>query len=87
MSAAAGLAVLDIWEREQLTERAAGLEAAFTAALDRLREHPFVGDVRVSGLMAGIEFVADRETKEPFDPSKRFGTRVREAGGVVELRR
>ena len=75
-----------IWEREGLTERAAGLEAAFTAALDRLREHPFVGDVRVTGLMAGIEFVADRETKEPFDPSMKFGTRVREAGlrnGIV----
>jgi adenosylmethionine-8-amino-7-oxononanoate aminotransferase len=36
--------------------------------------------------MAGIEFVADRETKEPFDPSVRFGTRVRDAGlrnGIV----
>ena len=56
------------------------------AALDRLREHPFVGDVRVTGLMAGIEFVADRETKEPFEPSMKFGTRVREAGlrnGIV----
>jgi adenosylmethionine-8-amino-7-oxononanoate aminotransferase len=86
VSAAAGLAVLDIWEREQLTERAAGLEAVFTAALDRLREHPFVGDVRVTGLMAGIEFVADRETREPFDPWMKFGTRVREAGlrnGIV----
>jgi adenosylmethionine-8-amino-7-oxononanoate aminotransferase len=83
---AAGLAVLRIWEREGLTQRAAGLEAAFRAALDRLMEHPFVGDIRVSGLMAGIEFVADRETKEPFDPALKVGTRVREAGlrnGIV----
>ena len=45
-----------------------------------------MGDVRVTGLMAGIEFVADRETKEPFDPSMKFGARVREAGlrnGIV----
>jgi adenosylmethionine-8-amino-7-oxononanoate aminotransferase len=83
---AAGLAVLRIWEREELTQRAAGLEASLHAALNRLLEHPFVGDIRVSGLMAGIEFVADRETKEPFDPALKVGTRVREAGlrnGIV----
>jgi adenosylmethionine-8-amino-7-oxononanoate aminotransferase len=86
VSASAGLAVLRIWEREGLTERAAALEGAFTAALDRLREHAFVGDVRVSGLMAGLEFVEDRGTKEPFDPSLKVGARVREAGlrnGIV----
>jgi adenosylmethionine-8-amino-7-oxononanoate aminotransferase len=36
--------------------------------------------------MAGIEFVADRETKEPFDPALKVGARVREAGlrnGIV----
>lgn len=86
VSAAAGLAVLRIWEREGLTERAASLEGAFRAALDRLREHPFVGDVRVTGLMAGIEFVADRDTKEPFEPSVKISAKVREAGlrnGIV----
>jgi adenosylmethionine-8-amino-7-oxononanoate aminotransferase len=86
VSTAAGLAVLRIWERERLTERAASLEAPFRAALDRLREHPFVGDVRVTGLMAGIELVADRGTKEPFEPSTKVGARIREAGlrnGIV----
>ena len=82
----AGLAVLRIWEREHLTQRAGSLEGAFRAALERLREHPFVGDIRVSGLMAGIEFVADRDTKEPFEPALKVGARVREAGlrnGIV----
>ena len=65
--------MLEIWERERLTERAAELAAAFAAALERLREFPFVGDMRVIGLMAGIEFVADRETREPFEPSMRSG--------------
>lgn len=84
-TAAAG-AVLAIWEREHLTDNVVNLEPAFRAALDRLREHPFVGDVRVSGFMAGIEFVADRETAEPFPPAMRFGARIRDAGlrnGVV----
>ena len=86
IAAAAGRAVLAIWERERLTDNVAALEPAFRAALDRLREHPFVGDVRVSGFMAGIEFVADRETREPFPAAARVGARVREAGlrnGVV----
>lgn len=86
IAAAAGLAVLAIWERERLTENVARLEPAFAAALDGLRRHRFVGDVRVSGFMAGIEFVADRATREPFPPELRLGARVREAGlrnGIV----
>lgn len=86
IAAAAGLAVLAIWERERLTENVARLEPAFAAALDGLRRHRFVGDVRVSGFMAGIEFVADRTTREPFSPEMRLGARVREAGlrnGIV----
>ncbi len=78
--------VLAIWERERLTDNVVALEPVLRTALDRLREHPFVGDVRVSGLMAGIEFVADRETREPFPPAVRIGARIREAGlrnGVV----
>ena len=86
IAAAAGAAVLAIWERERLTDRVVALEPAFRAALDRLREHAFVGDVRVSGLMAGIEFVADRTTREPFPAAARVGARVRDAGlrnGIV----
>ncbi len=86
VSSAAGLAVLDIWRRERLVENAARLGPAFAAALEPLREFPFVGDIRTIGLMAGIEFVADQATKEPFPPARRVGAMVREAGlrnGVV----
>jgi adenosylmethionine-8-amino-7-oxononanoate aminotransferase len=86
ISTAAARAVLAIWERERLTEHVVAHEAAFRNALEGLREHEFVGDVRVSGFMAGIEFVADRTTKEPFSPAAKVGTRVREAGlrnGIV----
>ena len=86
VSMAAGVAVLDAWEREGITARVAGREATFRAALEPLRSYPFVGDIRVRGLMAGIEFVRDQATKEPFESSDGVAVRFREAGlrnGIV----
>jgi adenosylmethionine-8-amino-7-oxononanoate aminotransferase len=86
ISAAAGLVVLDIWAREQLTESVASLAGEFAAALEGFRAFEFVGDVRSVGFMAGIEFVADRATREPFPADLRFGSVVRDAclhAGVI----
>jgi adenosylmethionine-8-amino-7-oxononanoate aminotransferase len=86
VAVAAGLAALDIYRREGLAERAAERAAAFAAALKPLEEFWFVGDIRTIGLMAGIEFVSDLVTKEPFPPSRRVAAMVRESGlrnGIV----
>ncbi len=67
VSAAVGLANLDIFEREDLTGHVRRNEAGFRATLEKLTDLPIVGDVRGDGYFYGIELVKDKTTKETFD--------------------
>jgi putrescine---pyruvate transaminase len=73
---AVGLRNLRIIEEERLVERAAERGAYLLERLQSLRSHEIVGDVRGLGLVAGIELVRDRATKELFDPSVAAARRV-----------
>ncbi|MDH3228255.1 MAG: aspartate aminotransferase family protein [Alphaproteobacteria bacterium] len=42
------------------------------ALTERLGNHRHVGDIRGRGLFRGVELVADRATREPFDPARRL---------------
>jgi adenosylmethionine-8-amino-7-oxononanoate aminotransferase len=70
--AAVAREALAILEREELVARVARLERPFFSALERLKRFDFVGDVRGRGLLAGIELVRDRKTKEPFPRSRKL---------------
>jgi adenosylmethionine-8-amino-7-oxononanoate aminotransferase len=65
LAAAAGLAVQRYIERHGLVGRAARAGEQLGAALKRI-DHELVGDVRGIGMLWAVEFVADRETKQPF---------------------
>lgn len=75
-SAAGGLAVLRYIEKHRLTEKVAEREKDFFEKLETLKKFDFVGDIRGRGFMSGIEFVADRKTKAPFDPALRLSVEV-----------
>jgi 2,2-dialkylglycine decarboxylase (pyruvate) len=66
LAAAAGLAVLEIVERERLAERAHTLGAQATSKFRELAErNSVIGDVRGPGLFIGVDFVEDRASKRP----------------------
>jgi adenosylmethionine-8-amino-7-oxononanoate aminotransferase len=67
LSTAIGKAVLDYTVEHNLVENSELVGAYYREELEGLAEkHPIIGNVRGLGLMQGIEFVADRETKAPF---------------------
>ncbi len=76
LAAAVGHAVLDYIETHDLVARAATVGARLREDFEGLRELEAVGDVRGAGLFLGIEFVAERASKAPFDPALRFAKRV-----------
>ncbi|MBT2409159.1 aspartate aminotransferase family protein [Streptomyces sp. ISL-12] len=67
VSAAVGLANLDLFEREGLNQHVLDNEGAFRATLEKLLDLPIVGDVRGNGFFYGIELVKDKNTKESFN--------------------
>ena len=66
VAAAAAMANLDIFEREDLCGHVLRKQDEFRSMLESLRDIPIVGDVRGDGFFHAIELVRDQETKEGF---------------------
>lgn len=65
VAAASALATLEVIEREGLMQRATETGEYIMDALAEMEaRHPSIGEIRGRGLMLGVEFVQDRETKE-----------------------
>ena len=78
---AAGLAVQTIIRRDALVAKASDDGAYMFARLaEAIGDRDYVGDIRGRGLFIGIELVADRATKEPFDPALQLFAQVRARG-------
>jgi adenosylmethionine-8-amino-7-oxononanoate aminotransferase len=96
---AASLAVQEVIRRDDLLSNVRNMGARLQRRLsERFGNHGHVGDVRGRGLFWGVELVADRSSKEPFDPARKINVSVkREAmargllvypgGGTIDGRR
>ncbi len=76
LACSAALASLAIFEQDRTLEM---LQPKIDLLREKLRQFaalPHVGEVRQKGFMAGIELVADRESKRPFAPERKTGMRV-----------
>lgn len=76
LTTAVALKVLEIVEEEQLIENAKIMGEYFVKRLTVLEELPIVGDIRGKGLLFGIEFVKNKESKEPFPPNDHMAYKI-----------
>ena len=79
IACAAALKNIEIIEREDICAGVRDVGAYFYEQALTLRDLPMVGDVRGSHFMVGIEYVADKQRKTPFDANVRVAERVFEA--------
>ncbi|MBS0519439.1 MAG: aspartate aminotransferase family protein [Proteobacteria bacterium] len=79
LACAAALAVQRVIQRDDLLANVKTQGAHLLRRLgERFGNHPYVGDVRGRGLFQAIELVADRGTKEPFDPALKLNARIKQ---------
>lgn len=67
LSASIARTVMKIIEREGYIENARVQGEYLFELMEDLYKYPIVGEIRGKGLMIGIEFVKDQDTKEPFE--------------------
>ena len=73
------MAVQETIEREGLLDAVASKGAYLKASLkEKLRGHPYVGDIRGRGLLIGLELVENLATKATFDPVRRIHAKVKQ---------
>src|SRR5690606_14916143 len=78
VATAVALENLNIIEEKGLVDNAASTGQILQSALRALSDHPLIGEVRGTGLIAAVELVADKESRLPFDPLGSVGAAVYE---------
>ncbi|SET99915.1 aspartate aminotransferase family protein [Paracoccus homiensis] len=80
VAAAAGLAVLqEILEQDLIAQVRQRGDHARAALQARFGQHAHIGDIRGRGLFLGVELVADRASKQSFDPAFGLAGRLKKA--------
>ncbi|GAC1327545.1 MAG: aspartate aminotransferase family protein [Beijerinckiaceae bacterium] len=80
MACAAALAVQRVIKEDRLLDRVCTMGRFLEERLvERFGNHRHIGDIRGRGLFWGIELIANRATKEPFDPALKLHARIKQA--------
>ena len=76
VACAVALKTLEIYERVNIVGHVQRVAPVFQLRLKALGDHPLVGEARGVGLLAGLELVKSKATKESFDPRQGVGPKV-----------
>ncbi|MDA8339441.1 MAG: adenosylmethionine--8-amino-7-oxononanoate transaminase, partial [Nitrospiraceae bacterium] len=87
LACAAAIACIDVFEKEETLKNIQPKIALLEDRLKEIADLPNVGDVRNKGLIAGIELVKNKSTKEPYPWEEKIGWKVackaREEGVLI----
>ena len=78
VGAAVANEALDVYEEMDLVRHVQRVSPEFLSGCEELLEHRLVGDVRGVGLFCGIQLVADKASRQLFDPALRVGQKVQD---------
>ncbi len=86
LAAAVAIAALKRYDEIDVVQRARLLGSVLHGALGRFNDHPLVGEILRIGFMAGVELVADKASRQPFETGAKIGLAVQNAteeSGVI----
>ena len=83
VACAAGLKTLEIYERDGLYEHAARMGEYLQSRLAPLRDHERVGEVRGAGLLAAVELVEDKASRQPNAAMAKRATQLCQDNGLI----
>ncbi|WP_406857362.1 aminotransferase class III-fold pyridoxal phosphate-dependent enzyme [Alsobacter sp. KACC 23698] len=67
------MATLKIYEERDIVGHVRAMEPIMQGGLKALEDHPLVGNARGVGLIAGVELMADKASRTPFEPAAKAG--------------
>lgn len=76
LGCAVGVKALEIYQRRNIVGRVKQLEPVFQGELQRLAEHPLVGEARGKGLVGALELAPDKSGRTAFDPPMKVGAKA-----------
>ncbi len=76
VAAAVALRTLELYQERDIVGHVREVSPHFLKKLRALNDHPLVGEADGVGLIGGVELVADKKTKQNFDPAKQVGATI-----------